>query len=90
MLKGSAKKKNKSLRVSASHLQQVSVQDLQTAAGAQVLPGGRHRAGGGGRRAHGGSGRGAGRRPGVLPLHVGPLGFSVRVRLQEGISRAQH
>lgn len=72
-----------------THLEQVSVQDLQTAAGAQVLPCGRHRAGGGGRRAHGRGGRGAGRRASVLPLHVGPLGFSVRVRLQEGISTTQ-
>lgn len=74
---------------SASHLQQVSVQDLLPAAGAHVLPGGRHRAGGGGRRAHGGGGRSAGGRASVLPLHVGPLRFSVRVRLQEGISTAQ-
>lgn len=65
----------------ASHLQQISVQDLLAAAGAHVLPCGRNRAGGGGRRAHGGGGRAAGRR--VLPLHVGPLGLSVRVRLQE-------
>lgn len=63
------------------HLQQVSVQDLLAAAGAHVLPGGRNRAGGGGRRAHGGGGRAAGRR--VLPLHVGSLRLSVRVRLQE-------
>lgn len=68
--------------LSYSHLEQVSVQDLQTAAGAQVLPGWRHRAGGGGWRA-GGGGRSAGRRAGLLPLHVGPLGFSFRVRLQK-------
>lgn len=72
------------VRCSASHLQQVSVQDLLPAAGARVLPGGRRRAGGGGRRAHGRGGRGAGGRASVLPLHVGPLGFSVRVRLQRG------
>lgn len=65
----------------ASHLQQISVQDLLAAAGAHVLPRGRNRAGGGGGRADGGGGRAAGRR--VLPLHVGPLGLSVRVSLQE-------
>lgn len=66
-----------------SYLQQISVQDLQAAAGAHVLAGGRHGADGGGRWAHGGSGRCAGGRAGVLPLHVGPLGLCVRVRLQQ-------
>lgn len=67
------------------HLEKVSVQDLQTAARAHVLPGGQHRGGGGGRRAdrwsRGGTRGGARVRSVGFPiLHVRSVGFPVRVR----------
>lgn len=69
--------------VARADLEQVSVQDLLAAAGTHVLAGGSGGggAGGGGGGAHRGCGRGAGGRAGVVPLHGGPLGLSVRLGL---------